>query len=122
MRVRIACFKFVAAAGAAGNQRDIALDRLLSFAACQINAVDDGCIVNRKNSDESIDFAPLSTKIWTIAPLVSFFFIGINYIVGNYAGTMSIIELYAMGATFGIALFKWVDWIQGYPAPKRIKE
>ena len=79
-------------------------------------------IVNRKNSDESIDFAPLSAKIWTIAPLVSFFFIGVNYIVGNYAGTMSIIELYAMGATFGIALFKWVDWIQGYPAPKRIEK
>ena len=56
-----------------------------------------------------------------LALILSFFLIGMNYIIGNYAGPMAIIELYAMGATFGISLFKWVDWIQGYPAPKRIE-
>ena len=75
-------------------------------------------IVNKKDIDCAIDTAPTAAKIWSIAPLVSFALVGITYIAGNYAGTMGIIEFYAMGATFGIALIKWVDWLNATKAAK----
>ena len=37
---------------------------------------------------------------------------GISFIMGNYAGTMAVIEFYAMGATSLIALVKWADWLR----------
>jgi len=36
--------EFVAVSGEAGNQRDRLVDVLFGFAACQIHAVNDGCI------------------------------------------------------------------------------
>ena len=75
-------------------------------------------IVNRKDIDCAIDTAPTAAKIWTIAPLVAFGLLGVSYIIGNYAGTMGVIEFYAMGATFGIALIKWVDWLNATKAAK----
>lgn len=68
-------------------------------------------IVNRQNIDSSIDGAPLPAKLWTIAPLAVFGLMGVAFIIGNYAGTMGVIEFYAMGATFLIALVKWIDWL-----------
>ena len=70
-------------------------------------------IVNRSNVDTSIDGAPLVARIWSILPLVCFGLMGVAYIIGNYAGTMAVIEFYAMGATFSIALIKWIDWFRG---------
>ena len=67
--------------------------------------------VNKSNCDESIDYAPPSAMILSIAPLVCFGLLGVGFIVQNYAGVMGIIELYAMGATFLIALVKWFDWL-----------
>ena len=68
-------------------------------------------IVNRSNCDESIDFAPFGPKLCSIAPLLAFGLMGITFIVGNYAGIMGVVEFYAMGATFLIALVKWFDWL-----------
>ena len=68
-------------------------------------------IVNRSNCDESIDFAPFGPKLCSIAPLLAFGLMGITFIDGNYAGIMGVVEFYAMGATFLIALVKWFDWL-----------
>ena len=68
-------------------------------------------IINRSNCDESIDFAPFGPKLCSIAPLLAFGLMGITFIVGNYAGIMGVVEFYAMGATFLIALVKWFDWL-----------
>lgn len=67
-------------------------------------------VVNRSNVDVSIDRAPVAAKIWSIAPLVPFALMGVSFIIGNYAGTMAVVEFYAMGATLLISLVKWVDW------------
>lgn len=67
--------------------------------------------VNKSNCDESIDYALAGARILSIAPLLCFGLMGVVFIVQNYAGVMGIIELYAMGATFLIALVKWVDWL-----------
>ena len=69
-------------------------------------------IVNRSNVDASIDRASTGAKLWSIAPLVPFVGMGISFIMGNYAGTMAVIEFYAMGATSLIALVKWADWLR----------
>ena len=69
-------------------------------------------IVNKSNCDKSIDSAALGPQILSIAPLLCFGLLGVGFIAQNYAGVMGIIELYAMGATFLIALVKWVDWLQ----------
>ena len=68
-------------------------------------------IVNRSNCDDSIDFAPFDAKIWSVAPLLAFGLMGLVFVIGNYAGVMGVVEAYAMGATFLIALVKWVDWL-----------
>ena len=59
-----------------------------------------------------IDKASGGVKALSILPLAMFGLMGVSFIIGNYAGTMAIIELYAMGATFAIALVKWVDWLR----------
>ena len=69
-------------------------------------------IVNKSNCDESIDYASLGPKLCSIAPLLAFGLMGIAFIIGNYAGVMGVIEFYAMGATFLIALVKWLDWLR----------
>ncbi|MBQ6455276.1 MAG: carotenoid biosynthesis protein [Eggerthellaceae bacterium] len=69
-------------------------------------------IVNKSNCDASIDSAPSGARILSIVPLACFGLLGIAFIVQNYAGVMGIIELYAMGATFLIALVRWVDWLR----------
>ena len=69
-------------------------------------------VVNRSNVDASIDCAPVSAKIWSIAPIVPFFAMGVSYVIGNYAGTLGVVEAYAMGATCLIAIVKWVDWFR----------
>ena len=67
--------------------------------------------VNKSNYDDSIDYAPLSARLLSIVPLLCFGLLGVGFIVQNYAGIMGVIELYAMGATFLIALVKWFDWL-----------
>ena len=69
-------------------------------------------IVNKSNCDESIDYASLGPKLCSIAPLLAFGLMGIAFIIGNYAGVMGVIEFYAMGAAFLIALVKWLDWLR----------
>ena len=69
-------------------------------------------IVNRSCVDTRIDTASGAVRAFSILPLAMFGLMGVSFIIGNYAGTMAIIELYAMGATFAIALVKWVDWLR----------
>ena len=69
-------------------------------------------LVNKSNCDESIDFASPGARFLSIAPLLCFGFLGVGFVVQNYAGVMGIIELYAMGATFLISLVKWADWVR----------
>jgi len=67
--------------------------------------------VNMSNYDDSIDYASPDAQILSAAPLLCFGLLGIGLIVQNYGGVMGVIELYAMGATFLIALVKWLDWL-----------
>ena len=69
-------------------------------------------IVNRENCDESLDYASFGPKLCSIAPLLAFGLMGLVFVIGNYAGVMGVIEAYAMGATFLIALVKWIDWLR----------
>ena len=70
-----------------------------------------GC-ANKSNCDTSIDYAPVGAKLCSILPLLCFGGMGVGFMVQNYAGVMGVIELYAMGATFMIALVRWVDWLR----------
>ena len=65
---------------------------------------------NKSNCDKSIDYAGAGARFLSIVPLLCFGLLGVGFVVQNYAGVMGVIELYAMGATFLIALVKWVDW------------
>lgn len=73
-------------------------------------------IANKSVIDVRIDSASTAVKACSIAPLAVFGLMGVSFIIGNYAGTMAVVEFYAMGATFLIALVKWVDWLRQPPA------
>lgn len=62
--------------------------------------------VNRSSIETDVDGAEIVPRILTVVSLLAFALMGVSFIVGNYAGTMVVVEFYAMGATTLIALVK----------------